>query len=377
MIDNIVSEKLVMLGDLHFGKSKFSKELLKSQMDFFNNQLYPYMDENNIKYIIQVGDIFDNRIMMDIEYLELICKQFFDVVRDKGYQFICIVGNHDIYHKSTREFTLLNIIARLYPDNVHVINERTRVNINEHSCYFVPWILPNETLTSDELTGVNYVFGHFEIRNFEMTKGHVDDHSMLSPEFFKKKRGLKHVYSGHYHIKSEKDKITYLGTPYWLDWGDYNSTRGFFVIDEQFNTSYVENIESKRYIKLKYNDKNEIVLTASGLLIGKDMPIPEDAYPELSAVLKEHHVKLFINESSSNKHEEVIYTLRQQGITFDITNNVEISNIIGESYIETPGIDHSIPSSSKVLIKETVKKNQPELIPVLEELFRELEEANI
>ena len=376
MLQNIDVDKIVMLGDLHFGKSKFSKDLLKSQLKFFDEQLYPYMDSNGIKHIIQVGDVFDNRIMMDIEYFELLCQGFFDVVRDRGYQFICIVGNHDIYHKSTREFTILNTISRLY-SNVNVINERTRIDINGNSCYFVPWILPNETLTSDELTGVNYVFGHFEIRNFEMTKGHVDEHSMLSPEFFKKKRALKHVFSGHYHIKSVKEKITYLGTPYWLDWGDYNTVRGFFVLDKEFNVEFIENIESKRYIKLKYNDLSDIVLTASGLLIGKDMPIPEDAYSELSAVLKDHHVKLFINESSSNNHEEIIYMLRQQGIVFDITNNVEISNIIGESYISTPGIDHSIPASSRVLIKDTVKKNQPELIPMLEELFRELDEVNL
>jgi hypothetical protein len=86
-------------------------------------------------------------------------------------------------------------------------------------------------------------------------------------------------------------------------------------------------------------------------------------------------LKLFINDSADNTHEEYIYSLKQQGLEFEITNNVEISNIIGESYIETED-HHSIPSSSKTLIKETIKKKHPTLVPVLEELFRELDEVN-
>jgi DNA repair exonuclease SbcCD nuclease subunit len=373
MIQTLDTDKIVLLGDLHFGKNKFSKTTLESQMRFFDNQLFPYMEENGCKTIVQVGDIFDNRIVVDIEYLQNIMKMFFDALRSKNITFICIVGNHDIYHKSTREYTILNLISRLY-ENVHVINDRCEILINNKRCYFVPWILPNETLTSDELTGINYVFGHFEIRNFEMTKGHLDDHSMLSPEFFKKKRSLKKVYSGHYHIKAEKETISYLGTPYWLDWGDYGTDRGFFVLDKDFKETFISNSQSTKFIKLKYSDKKTKPLTISGLNL-KDIEINEDEIPLFSDQLKPHKLKLFINDSADNTHEEYIYSLKQQGLEFEITNNVEISNIIGESYIETED-HHSIPSSSKTLIKETIKKKHPTLVPVLEELFRELDEVN-
>lgn len=374
VLDNI---KAVMLGDLHFGKNKFSKMTFSSQMAFFNEQLYPYMEENNINTIIQLGDVFDNRIMMDIEYFDILLRDFYDVLKAKNINFICIVGNHDIYHKSSREYTPLNIIDRLY-DNVYVINERKELLINNMRCLFVPWILPNEELKKEELKGINYLLGHFEIRNFEMTKGHIDEHSMLSPEFFKQTKSLKQVFSGHYHIKSDKEKITYLGTPYWLDWGDYNTTRGFYVIDENFKVNYIENNKSVKFVKIKYNDSNkEFPITISGYDFKKEIYCNLENLSEISGLIKYHKIKFFINESKENQHEEYIYLFKQQGLDFEITNNVEISNIIGETYIsnDEQKVDLSKITSSTGLIKDTVKKSHPHLIPILDEMFREIEES--
>lgn len=375
----IENEKLILLGDLHFGKNKFSKVTLESQLRFFDGQLFPYMLKNNIKHIIQAGDVFDNRITMDIEYFQMLQDLFFDKMKQYGFTFTCVVGNHDIYHRSSRDFTLLNTIGKLY-SNVNIINTRQEWSINNNRFYFVPWILPTETLSGDELTGMNYVLGHFEIQNFEMSKGHLDDHSILSPEFFKKKKSLKKVYSGHYHIKAEKEKIEYLGTPYWLDWGDYGTTRGFYVLDEDMKETYIENNQSTRYVKLKYSDKNEKPLKIDGLdAISHDVDLEDIS--QYIQFLKNHKLKLFINDSSDNKHEEYIYTLKQFGLDFEITNNVEISNIIGESYIspieevDDKGEPIKIPSSGKGLILDTVKKKSPSLIPIVEELFRELEEV--
>jgi DNA repair exonuclease SbcCD nuclease subunit len=372
MIKELNKENIIMLGDLHFGKGRFSKELLSSQLKFFNEQLFPYMESNGIDTIIQVGDVFDNRTIIDIEFLDSILTEFFDVLKQKNFTFICLVGNHDIYHKSSREFTILNTINRLY-DNVEIINQRREIKINDQYCYFIPWILPSETMTIDELKDKNYLFGHFEIRNFEMTKGHLDEHSLLSPEFFKKAKGLKAIFSGHYHIKSSKEKIHYLGTPYWLDWGDYNSTRGFYILDKNFKVTYKENEVSKKYIKLKYNDTFKHPFFVSGLDFKKDINVQFKDLIKYCSELKQHNLKLFINESSSSKHEELIFIMKEQGLHFDITNNVEISNIIGDDYIQDN--EQHLPSSSKNLIKETVKQNYPELLKSLDDLFKELEES--
>ena len=39
------------------------------------------------------------------------------------------------------------------------------------------------------------------------------------------------MFTGHYHSKSHKDNIYYLGNPYQLYWNDFGCKRGFHVFD--------------------------------------------------------------------------------------------------------------------------------------------------
>ena len=71
------------------------------------------------------------------------------------------------------------------------------------------------------------------------------DHSM-----FKK---FKRVFSGHYHMKSKKDNVTYLGNPYQLYWNDYGCKRGFHVFDtDTLKTTFYRN-PFDVFHKLYYN----------------------------------------------------------------------------------------------------------------------------
>ena len=66
-------EKFIILGDVHFGKYKSDPVFLENQISFFKEQLIPYMKQNNISHIFQLGDLFDNRKTLDgYLYSELI-----------------------------------------------------------------------------------------------------------------------------------------------------------------------------------------------------------------------------------------------------------------------------------------------------------------
>ena len=52
--------KFIVLGDLHFGIKSFNENFFSNQMEFFHNQLFPYMLEHNIDTIIQLGDFLDH-----------------------------------------------------------------------------------------------------------------------------------------------------------------------------------------------------------------------------------------------------------------------------------------------------------------------------
>ena len=72
----------------------------------------------------------------------------------------------------------------------------------------------------------------------------------MDKSLFKK---FKRVFSGHYHMKSKKDNVTYLGNPYQLYWNDYGCKRGFHVFDtETLKTTFYRN-PFDTFHKLYYN----------------------------------------------------------------------------------------------------------------------------
>ena len=66
------------------------------------------------------------------------------------------------------------------------------------------------------------------------------------------------MFSGHYHQKSTKGNVTYLGNPYQLYWNDYGTKRGFHVFDtETLKVTFYRN-PFDTFHKLYYN--NGVVL---------------------------------------------------------------------------------------------------------------------
>jgi DNA repair exonuclease SbcCD nuclease subunit len=101
-------------------------------------------------------------------------------------------------------------------------------------------------------TKAQIMFGHLELSGFEMHRGAVNDHGMDAKLFDK----FDLVMSGHYHHKSFRGNIHYLGTPYEMTWSDYNDPRGFHIFDtETRELEFIQNPHTM-FQKWFYNDTN-------------------------------------------------------------------------------------------------------------------------
>ena len=63
--------KVAIITDQHFGARKSSKFFHDYFKKFYDNVFFPYLKENKITTIVNMGDTFDNRRNIDISSLEL------------------------------------------------------------------------------------------------------------------------------------------------------------------------------------------------------------------------------------------------------------------------------------------------------------------
>ena len=75
--------KFIVLGDTHFGARGDSLKFHAYMEKFYTEFLFPYMKENNIKGIYQLGDLFDRRKFINFNTLAECKRYFFDYLHQK------------------------------------------------------------------------------------------------------------------------------------------------------------------------------------------------------------------------------------------------------------------------------------------------------
>jgi len=244
--------KIALINDQHFGARNDSIKFLDYMEKFYSKVFFPYLEEHNITRIIDGGDTFDRRKYVNFYTLERAKKFWFDPIEEKGLRLDVIVGNHCTYFKNTNEVNSPNILLNQY-NNVFVYSEPVELEIDGLKIALLPWVCSGnyvESMKFIENTTATVLYGHLELTGFEMYRGAMNEHGM-DPSVFSK---FQIVMSGHFHTKSTKKNIHYLGAPYEMTWSDYDDARGFHVFDtETLELTYIKNPYSI-FHKVYYND---------------------------------------------------------------------------------------------------------------------------
>jgi len=368
-----IEGKAIVLGDLHFGVRRFNISVLEDQIKLFTEQIFPYMQENNIKIMIQLGDLFDNRTTTDINFIHELRKLFFDELKKRDIILHSLIGNHDIFHRESRDVSLVEFFKDLYPDNFILYKDRTYIDINNRKTYIVPWITKDEDLTYDEIKDCHNILGHFEIRHFALVKGHMDENAKLTTDFFTKNTAVKNVFSGHYHIKDTKGLVKYLGTPWQINFSDYEEEKGFYVWDEDDFLEFIENTSTRKYIKVKYNDEKNTDrnIEVQGLRSHR-LLLTDSEFEDLLPSLEQHEIKFFINKAKDRHFDEILYTMKENGIQSTVINNKELTEIIGTDYTDSSsGLEEL--SDTRTLVVNAIKENKEDILPLLMSIFNDID----
>jgi len=222
--------KIAIITDQHFGARKNSKLFHDYFLKFYEDIFFPTLIKEGITTIVDMGDTFDSRKGVDFVSLEWAMNHYYDRLAELGITVHTIIGNHTAYYKNTNDLTGVGLFLREY-DNVKIYPETEEVRIDKTKFLFVPWInAENQDKTFEliEESDSPCVMGHLELNGFMATRGHFMEHGMDSNIFDK----FDKVYSGHYHMRSNKENIFYLGNPYEMYWNDVNDrNRGFHLFD--------------------------------------------------------------------------------------------------------------------------------------------------
>lgn len=245
--------KIALITDQHLGVRNDSQVFMDHFDRFYSMTFFPYLEKNKIDTVIMLGDLFDRRKYTNHNTLYRSRSIYFEKLRK--YNAHLIIGNHDVFYKNTNSVNAPELFLKDYP-NIKIYTTPSAVNFDGLDIAFLPWVCPenyDQSLKFIEDVRAPVLFGHLELQGFEMHRGTFVEHGMDISLFDR----FDVVCSGHFHHKSSRGNIHYLGAPYEMTWMDYNDPRGFHVFDTETRALiYIQN-PYRMFNKIHYDDSNK------------------------------------------------------------------------------------------------------------------------
>lgn len=342
-----MTNKIAIITDQHFQARKTSKVFHDYFLEFYQNIFFPYLEENNIKTVIDLGDTFDNRNYLDPAALDWAKTNYYDRLKELDIDHHIVVGNHTTKLKNTNKISSVDLILREY-DNITVYKDPTEVVINGLRILFLPWInKENEEVTFSLInkTKAKVAMGHLELNGFVPYIGHVMEDGIASDAFSK----FNKVFSGHYHTRSDNGKIFYIGNPYEIYFNDIEDARGFTIFDpETLDHHYINNPYRMHYQYFYDGPGNEVTDN-----------------------LKDKIVKVVVRRKDDIKHfENFIESInKMQPMELKLVEAVEVLDLTNMDTLET---EDTLTILNRYIDDTEISYDKGKIKSIINETYREL-----
>lgn len=269
-----------ILTDTHFGCRNDASIFDKYFSKFYNEIFFPVLKDRKINTVLHLGDVFDRRKYINYVTLNNSKEYFFNKFKEKGIKLIALVGNHDSYYKNTNQVNSLDLLLQDVK-NISIVPSPTEWNFDDTIISLIPWICPDnfeQTIDLIRTTKATLCFGHLELAGFEMHRGSPPA-AGLDSEIFDK---FEMVASGHFHHKSHRKNIRYVGSVYQQTWADYDDERGFHIFDtDTHEFEYIKN-PYQIFNKIYYDDKGASIEA----ILERDLSQYKDTYVKVVIINK-------------------------------------------------------------------------------------------
>jgi DNA repair exonuclease SbcCD nuclease subunit len=240
--------KIAMFTDIHWGaknNSNAHNQDCKDYIEWFKKHVIA----EKCEAISFMGDWFENRNAINVGTLNASLDGLSSLDELDIPIYFCI-GNHDLFHRENRHQFSTYHYSKF--KNIVLVNEPISVD----KLMFFPYLFKNEypaAAAKIEKEKPDYVFGHFEFRNFVVTgtdrrMDHGPDHELFTIP--------KYLFSGHYHKRQMQDNVIYIGNTFPTNYGDaWDDARGMALLDtEENDVSFTDWGDCPKYRKVKLSD---------------------------------------------------------------------------------------------------------------------------
>jgi DNA repair exonuclease SbcCD nuclease subunit len=246
--------KIAIVTDIHIGARGDSRVFHEVQRKFFQEVFFPYLDENGITTVFDLGDTFDRRKYINYVSLQRGKEFLFDELAKRKIDFHALIGNHDTYYSNVNDVNSMNLLLQEYPTFKLYQDLGEHLTLGSTKFLMLPWISKENAEKNLQIVAesdANILMGHLEVKGFEMMKGALCTHGLDINVF----KSFESAFSGHFHHPSRYGNVEYLGSPYEMTWSDYGGSRGFHVFDTE--TREIVKIENPNrvFFKIDYDDE--------------------------------------------------------------------------------------------------------------------------
>jgi len=343
--------KFAILNDTHCGIRNSSDIFIDYQERFYNEVFFPYLNENNIKHIVHLGDYYEHRRFINFKALNSNRKVFLERLREDKITMDIIPGNHDTYYKNTNELNSLKELLGHYMNEVNIVHQAKVLDYDGLKFALVPWICQdNEEDTNEFLVNckADVVAGHFELNGFDMLRGVPCTHGMSADNL----RRFELVLSGHYHCKSNQGNIHYLGSQMEFFWNDAHDDKFFHVFDTETRELTPVRNPLTLFHRIRYDDEKE-------------------DYNEMDlSILDKRFVKVVvINKTDGFMFDRFIDRIQQRDI-YDLKIQEDFNEFTGES-VSDEGLEvedtstllsQYVDNVETILDKDRIKREMGDLM---------------
>lgn len=313
-----LKKRICCISDIHIGVHQNSAMWHNICLDWAK-WLATQLKKKGIKDIMISGDFFHYRDEISVNTIH-VASQVMDLWSD--FNIVVLVGNHDAYYKERSDVNSLSLFKN--STNITVVDQIESVDQYGKTITMVPWATPVNKIPKSDI-----IFGHFEINSFRMAVGKVCDGGVEVESLLSK---CPLILSGHFHLRDERvydnGRVLYLGNPYQMDFGDRESTKGYYILDiESQSYEFYHNNVSPQHKKIKLSE----LIKHDGIT------------DEVKQLFNKNIVRLIFDKNISPDEVDtllkVLISLGSLMMTVDYENTFNSLNFEGDSPGDLSGVD--------------------------------------